>query len=161
VSRPPGPHRYASWGRADAPLQRRLFSIVDMLGHKGLTSWEGYAYFDTDPNSPDFAHHGWISGALSLMHKDLRIAGLAEKRDGCRIYVGLDFIDGRECVAQGRDGLTKDEAQFLQSLDEFMSYWMQVDNDGARIATDRTKAERNQRLFFKELRARWEERPES
>jgi hypothetical protein len=153
--------KYSNWHSPDAPLQRRLLGLVDSRLHTGLTSRESYAYFDSRPDHPDFAHHGWISGALSILHKDLKIVRLSEKREGCKIYVTPDFIDSRQVEVQGRGGLSKDVVEFLETMDEFLEYWMQVDNDGARIATDRTKAERNQRLFFKELRARWEERPES
>ncbi|HVQ18919.1 MAG TPA: hypothetical protein VMT27_07775 [Actinomycetes bacterium] len=41
-------------------------------------------------------HHGQASGALSVLHKQGRLARLRERRDRCEIYVIPDFVDGRE-----------------------------------------------------------------
>jgi hypothetical protein len=153
--------KYSGWRNADGALQRRLLGIVDSKAHQGLTSREAYAYFDTRPNHPEFAHHGWISGALSLLHADLKIIRLADKREGVKIYVTPDFIDSRQCEVQGRGGPGKDVVQFLQSVDEFLAYWMEVDQAGAKFKTDRTRAERNNPLYFRELRALWADRPET
>lgn len=46
-------------------------------------------------------HHGSASGALSVLHKQERIARLKEKRSRCKIYVDLDFINGRESEPHG------------------------------------------------------------
>ena len=41
-------------------------------------------------------HHGTASGALSVLHKTHYIARLTEKRERCKVYVLLTYIDGRE-----------------------------------------------------------------
>lgn len=151
---------YSSWRKPDSPLQKRLLSLIDAAGHQGLTVHEAYNHFDTtNVNSPQFAHHGWISGALSVLHGDLRIARLSEKREGCKVYVHPDFLDNRRAEAQGSGRPSKEEVEWLRSLDSFLEYWMQVDTEGSRFGTDRTKAQRNQRLFFSEISGIWEQRP--
>jgi DNA-binding MarR family transcriptional regulator len=47
-------------------------------------------------------HHGIVSGALSVLHKDGRIARLKdERRNKCSVYVALEWVQGREVVEQG------------------------------------------------------------
>lgn len=41
-------------------------------------------------------HHGQASGVLTLLHKAGKIARLADKREQCRIYVHLDYVEGRD-----------------------------------------------------------------
>lgn len=47
-------------------------------------------------------HHGTASGALSILHRNGRIARLAERRDGCKIYVVPQYVMGRTTETQGR-----------------------------------------------------------
>jgi hypothetical protein len=47
-------------------------------------------------------HHGSVSGALSVLHKEGRISRLLEKRDRCRVYVLNEYVSGRETDSQGR-----------------------------------------------------------
>jgi hypothetical protein len=47
-------------------------------------------------------HHGTVSGALSVLHKDKRIARLTQQRDRCRVYVLPEYVYGRETDQQGR-----------------------------------------------------------
>lgn len=47
-------------------------------------------------------HHGIISGALSNLHKTGLIARLSEIRDGSKVYVMPQHVDGRPIEAQGR-----------------------------------------------------------
>lgn len=47
-------------------------------------------------------HHGTTSGALSVLHKNGKIARLTQKRDKCRIYVLPEYVYGRETDEQGR-----------------------------------------------------------
>lgn len=139
-------------GYRDKRLQASILGHIDRYGHEGLTVRELQTFY----NPTTQAHHGDISGALAELHKSMKIARLAERREGCKVYVQLDFIDGRQCEAQGRGGLSTEEIERLQRIQEFLDYYMQIDTEGAKIATDRTKAERNHRLFFKELRKLWE-----
>lgn len=134
----------------DAALQKRVVALIDRTGHTGLTIAELRERLSEH-------HHGTLSGVLSILHRDNQIARLAEKREGCKIYVHPDFLDGRSAEAQGR-GVSKEEVAYGQSLVGFLEYWMQVDTDGSRFGTDKTKAERNQRLFFTELKSMWGDR---
>ena len=144
--------KYTSY--RDERLQAKILRLVDMR------QWGGMTVHELRQAIPEHeAHHGWISGALSELHRTNRLARLSDKRAGCKIYVTPDFIDSRPCEAQGHTGLSKEEILFFEDLDTFMNYWMRIDTDGARITTDRTKAERNHRLFFTELRKMWEDRP--
>lgn len=48
------------------------------------------------------AHHGLSSGALSLLHADGKIARLATRRDGCKVYVSPRCTLDRKTEPQGR-----------------------------------------------------------
>lgn len=145
---------YRGW--TDVRLQQQIRRFIDASGHRGLTVKELRSLIpDTE------AHHGWISGATSLLHGENKIARLrGEKRDGYKVYVELDFIDNRPCEAQGWGGrLSKEERAWVDSLTEILEYWMEIDSAGARFATDKTRAERHQHLFFRALKAVWGDRP--
>lgn len=48
-------------------------------------------------------HHGQASGTLSVLHKEGRIARLAEeRRDRCAVYVHPDYVAGRPVARHGR-----------------------------------------------------------
>ena len=47
-------------------------------------------------------HHGTASGVLSVLHKAGRIARLKDSRNGCKVYVDLRCINGRQIETQGR-----------------------------------------------------------
>lgn len=53
----------------------------------------------------DLGHHGSVSGALSMLHKDEQIARLRAARGGCKVYVALPYVADRETEQQGRPGL--------------------------------------------------------
>lgn len=129
----------------DEVLQFDILALVDRAGHRGMTAAEVRAHFDAEK----VAHHGMVSGALSILHRDLKVARLSEKREGYKIYVQPDFLDSRKCEPQGHgDRLSKEEIASLIEIRDFMDYWFQVDTNGSRFGTDKTIAERNQRLFF-------------
>ena len=48
-------------------------------------------------------HHGTASGVLSVLHKAGRIARLKESRNGCKVYVGLNWVQNRTVEKQGRN----------------------------------------------------------
>lgn len=152
--------KYSSWSNPDGPLARRLIGFIDRNAHRGATVHECYPLFETsNTNHPDFASHGWISGALAVLHRDLAIVRLSEKRNGAKVYVTPDFIDSRKCEVQGRGGLTKEQVAHYHQLCEHLEYWMQVDSEGARIRTDQTKARRNMPMFVKQTSDIWDARP--
>lgn len=47
-------------------------------------------------------HHGTLSGALSVLHKEGVIARLAERRKRCKVYVMPQFVNGRLTETHGR-----------------------------------------------------------
>ena len=47
-------------------------------------------------------HHGRVSGALSVLHKEGRLSRLTETRDRCKVYVLPDYVDGRPTEPFGR-----------------------------------------------------------
>lgn len=47
-------------------------------------------------------HHGTVSGALSVLHKDGKIARLTERRNRCRVYVHPAYVNERDTDSQGR-----------------------------------------------------------
>lgn len=48
-------------------------------------------------------HHGTVSGTLTRLHLAGRIARLAEKRGGCKIYVAQNYVSGREVELPSRN----------------------------------------------------------
>jgi ssDNA-binding Zn-finger/Zn-ribbon topoisomerase 1 len=74
--------------------QRETIRALMSRGEDGMTWKELADYMGW--------HHGTASGALSVLHKDGRIARLISKRDKCRIYVANNYINGRETDSQGR-----------------------------------------------------------
>lgn len=46
-------------------------------------------------------HHGTVSGALSMLHKNGDVARLSERRGGRKVYVHPHFVDGRTVEPQG------------------------------------------------------------
>lgn len=55
-------------------------------------------------------HHGQASGALSLMHKQGKIARLTEKVDHCKVYVLHEDVQGRDTEPYGRKPADEVEA---------------------------------------------------
>lgn len=66
-------------------------------------------------------HHGHTSGALSILHKEGKIARLAQKRRGCKVYVHRDHVFGRltEPYGRMRPTLTDDEQARFENLREY------------------------------------------
>jgi hypothetical protein len=48
-------------------------------------------------------HHGTASGTLSNLHKAGKIARLADRRSGAKVYVLPEFVNGRETEPFGRN----------------------------------------------------------
>lgn len=47
-------------------------------------------------------HHGRVSGALSVLHKEGRLVRLTETRDRCKVYCLPEYVDGRPTEPFGR-----------------------------------------------------------
>jgi hypothetical protein len=129
----------------DPNLQADLLELIDAAMFRGLTVAELREKMPKD-------HHGHISGALSLLHRDLRIARLSEKREGCKVYVHPDFLDGRKAEPQGSGNLPKDEVEELVALRDFIDYWLEEDVTGSRFVSHLSRAEKHKGLFFSRLK---------
>lgn len=67
--------------------QRQTLEAVRLAGIDGLT-WQ-------ELSERTGWHHGTASGALSVLHRDRRLARLSERRGRCQIYVLPENILGR------------------------------------------------------------------
>lgn len=72
--------------------------VLDVLYKHGLY---GATWFEVDTEL-GIHHHGSSTGALSDLHKDGHIARLSERRGKSKVYVHLDFVNGRPTEKQGR-----------------------------------------------------------
>jgi hypothetical protein len=82
---------------ANIILQRQA-QAIDLLNQnyeRGLT-WKEFSLITG-------LHHGTASGVLSVLHKTGRIARLKESRNGCKVYVGLNWVQNRVVEKQGRN----------------------------------------------------------
>ncbi len=76
----------------------RQAQAIDLLNEnyeRGLT-WKEFSLMTG-------LHHGTASGVLSVLHKAGRIARLKESRNGCKVYVGLNWVQNRVVEKQGRN----------------------------------------------------------
>lgn len=126
---PDGESATSGWSGSDASHDRALredasgttshrqsvtLGNVEAMGREGLTV--------VDLREITGWHHGQASGALSVLHKEGRIARLQERRDRCHVYVGLDHVDGRETASHGRSRrrqesvLTAEENETVESV---------------------------------------------
>lgn len=76
-----------------ADRQRRTMNALVDAVHYGRT-WRELA-------AVTGLHHGSASSSLSILHKEGKIARLAETRDRCKVYVHLDFVEGRPTEPYG------------------------------------------------------------
>lgn len=74
--------------------QQAVLAHLEDLGPQG-TTWKELA-------RAMGWHHGQASGALSVLHKEGRIARLAETRDRCQVYVLGQYVNDRETREHGR-----------------------------------------------------------
>lgn len=58
-------------------------------------------------------HHGQASSALSVLHKENRLARLTERRDRCQVYVSPEFAEGRETAPYKQNRSQCEEAKAL------------------------------------------------
>lgn len=79
---------------ATARTQQYILDLLSLRGPMGVT-WK-------EVSDLTLWHHGTCSGALSVLHKDGKIARLLETRARCRVYVLPIHIGDRETDSQGR-----------------------------------------------------------
>lgn len=76
-----------------ADRQRRTMGALFDAVHYGRT-WRELA-------AVTGLHHGSASSSLSILHKEGKIARLTETRDRCKVYVHLDYVEGRPTEPYG------------------------------------------------------------
>jgi hypothetical protein len=75
--------------------QAQALELLRQMHESGLT-WKEFSQITG-------LHHGTASGVLSVLHKAGRIARLKESRNGCKIYVALNWVENRVVEKQGRN----------------------------------------------------------
>jgi hypothetical protein len=90
--------------------QRRVLTWLAERGPVGATWKDVAGRYDW--------HHGQASGALSTLHKEGRVARLAEeRRTKCAVYVLPEHVGDRPTAAHGRQETDKDrEIALLRGL---------------------------------------------
>lgn len=78
-----------------AMRQAQALELLNANYERGLT-WKEFSLITG-------LHHGTASGVLSVLHKAGRIARLKESRNGCKVYVGLNWVENRVIEKQGRN----------------------------------------------------------
>jgi len=78
-----------------AKRQAQAIDLLNANDEHGLT-WKEFSFITG-------LHHGTASGVLSVLHKTGRIARLKESRNGCKVYVGLNWVQNRVVEKQGRN----------------------------------------------------------
>ena len=78
-----------------AMRQAQALELLNATYEQGLT-WKEFSLITG-------LHHGTASGVLSVLHKAGRIARLKESRNGCKVYVGLNWVENRVVEKQGRN----------------------------------------------------------
>lgn len=89
-----------------------VLEFLNTRAYSGATVTEVKAALDP--------HHGHTSGALSILHKEGKIARLVKKRGGCKVYVALGYEGGQETEPYGRlrPSLTDDELARFEYIRE-------------------------------------------
>lgn len=141
----PGKHR----AETDVPPDDReavmgiLLKWVEAAGSRGLTVSEARVRLGN-------AHHGTVSGHLSMLHKHEEIARLADvRRAGCKVYVHPDYVENRETEKQGRGA---------NPLHVALAYWMSPDEGGTRFGKSvATRASKYPQQFAREMQRLWKD----
>lgn len=85
--------------------QRQVMDLLGESGERGITWGELAHILDV--------HHGAASGALSVLHKDGRIARLADRRAGSKVYVLPQYVAGRVTEAHAHNKRRRDDTEAL------------------------------------------------
>ncbi len=76
---------------------KRQSEVIRALSHSGTA---GLTWTELQKIVP--LHHGTLSGALSVLHKEGVISRLTEKRNRCKVYVMPEYINDRATETHGR-----------------------------------------------------------
>lgn len=109
--------------------QAAALNALEVRGDAGLT-WrelaEVYGW-----------HHGQASGALSVLHKEGRIARLAKvRRNRCSVYVLPAHVEGREVAPHGGRTLSTLEREALARVEAAVEAGHPVSPTAARLVAD-------------------------
>jgi hypothetical protein len=78
--------------------RKRQMEVYRLVREAGL-----YGVIWKDISEALDVHHGISSSCLSKLHMDNHIVKLANRRDGCGIYVLPEHVNGQETVARRRN----------------------------------------------------------
>lgn len=117
-------HERALREDADGTTSRRQQRVMQLLGQY---TWMGdhsrglhYGLTVKEVREITGWHHGQASSALSVLHKEGKIARLKTRRDRCAVYVLPDHVSGRETAPHGREkgvvGLSAAERRAIEGL---------------------------------------------
>jgi hypothetical protein len=103
-------HERALAEDADGVTSRRQQRVMYLLRMAGWLGPKQYGQHNgiTVKEVRDITgwHHGQASSALSVLHKEGKIARLTARRDRCAVYVLPEYVGGRETAAPGRQART-------------------------------------------------------
>lgn len=71
-------------------IQKSVYDLARREGADGITVAEARGILD--------AHHGTVSGALSVLHMEGILERLSERRNRCQVYVLPENVNDRETV---------------------------------------------------------------
>jgi len=91
--------------------QQLALHLMDLKTAKGVTWKDLSHWFDW--------HHGTASGVLSALHKSEKVVRLLERRDGCRVYVLPEYVDGRKFDLPRRNMPSKEVFEMLIELRKY------------------------------------------
>jgi hypothetical protein len=116
--------------------QRQTVALLHEVGETGLTWRELADILDV--------HHGAASGALSVLHKDGRIARLSHRRGGSKVYVLPEYVAGRVTERPGHNKRTVDNEEALAKVRDLVKpQWRIVPADLPDTTAEAFTAGRN------------------
>jgi hypothetical protein len=111
---------------SDTSKQRAITEAVDGVASKrqrfililaGRAQERGITVAEVRDGS---LHHGRVSGSLSVLHKEGKLARLTESRGKCKVYVLPQYVNGRPTESHGvvhkADKETLDAAQRVENF---------------------------------------------
>jgi hypothetical protein len=99
----------SGWSGSETSMERAMDADADgttserqavVLRHLGFCGPTGATWKELAEGTG--WHHGQASGALSVLHKEGRIARLTERRSRCQVYVLPSYVNDRDTAPHGR-----------------------------------------------------------
>jgi predicted transcriptional regulator of viral defense system len=84
------------WQKVDErPLKIKVLDAMKSNGMTGITVAE--------VRNTIHSHHGYASATLSRLHEDGVVERLKATREGCKVYVLPEYVDGRDTELCAKD----------------------------------------------------------